>query len=359
MEATVRRLARAVQERLGSSYSFAKRQVETGRVRLNGAVATNPGELVHAGDTVEHVPDAPRMRRAGPAPPIEILHLDDDVVVVDKPAGLLVHPTIDGEQDTVLTRAAAAIERRTGRHQRVLVVHRLDRETSGVMVLALSHKAAEHLQRQFRAHTIDRRYLALVGGALDGELLVDRAIGRPRPSARRAALAPGHGGRSARTVVRPVEALGDASLVEAELGTGRTHQVRVHLAYLGHPVLADSIYGEPDEHPIRLERLALHAAVLGFVHPISGERLDFRVPLPADLSAAVARLRSRRARRPAPATPRGAPSRPGRPAGAAATTRPRPRTPRLRAGAAGPGTPAPTGRRKPARPHPPRRGPHR
>jgi 23S rRNA pseudouridine1911/1915/1917 synthase len=347
VEQPTRRLARAAQDLLASSYSHAKREVLLGHVLLNGTVITDPGALVQQGDTVEHNPNLPKRARVPKTPPIEIVHLDDNVLVVNKPAGLLVHPTAEGERDTVLSRAAAEIERRSGRHRRVLVVHRLDRDTSGVLVLALSHAAAKHLQDQFRAHGVERRYVALVRGSVAGEVLVARGIGRPRPGARRAALAPGKGGRPAHTVVRPLETLAGASLVEAELGTGRTHQVRVHLSYLGHPVLGDAVYGEPATDPVSPGRLALHAAVLGFVHPTTGERLLFRREPPHDFTHALALLRRRSPAHEAPAAP--APSRPDRRRNATASRPPRLRTPRRRGegGAPRPGGKKP--RRKPAR----------
>ncbi len=323
MGETVRRLARAAQAVLGGSYSRAKHEVLVGHVLVNGEVVTDPGALVALTDTVAHDPRLPKRVRAPRTPPIQVLYADAEVLVVNKPAGLLVHPTAEGDDDTVVSRAGAEVERRTGRHRRVHVVHRLDRDTSGVMVLALSHDAAKILQRQFRTHSVERRYLALVRGALAVEREVEREIGRPRPGARRAALAPGSGGRAARTVVRPVERLGQVTLVEAELGTGRTHQVRVHLSFLGHPVLGDSVYGDPGTDPISIGRLALHARTLGFTHPRSGERLRFDQTPPEDLRAAVARLR-RRTHGHAPATP--APRDPRR--DGAATPRPHPRTPR-------------------------------
>ncbi len=332
------------QEVLSSSYSHAKGEVLAGHVLVNGAVVSNPGAAVLPGDVVEHEPNLPRRVRPHRAPPIELLHADAEVLVVNKPAGLLVHPTIDGEQDTVISRAAAEVERRTGRHRRVHVVHRLDRDTSGVLVLALSHAAARLLQAQFRSHTVERRYLAVVRGVLHEEVLVDRGIGRPRPGARRAALAPGGGGRAARTVVRPIEVLPGATLVEAELGTGRTHQVRVHLSFLGHPVLGDAVYGDPAGDPGGAERLALHAAVLSFVHPVTGQRLTFRTEAPPDLTRLLERLRHRAPRRAA-----GPPPHAGPPATAAATTRPPRRRPRRR----GAGV-APTGARRKARPRPAR-----
>jgi 23S rRNA pseudouridine1911/1915/1917 synthase len=335
-----RRLARAAQELLASSHAHAKREVLLGHVLVNGDVVTDPGAFVGPEDLIAHDRNLPKRVRAHRASPIEVLHLDADIVVVNKPPGLLVHPTTEGERDTVVSRTAAELERRTGRHHRVLVVHRLDRETSGVLVLALSNTSARRLQAQFRAHTVERRYLALARGQLSDEVLVRRGIGRPRPGARRAALAPGRGGRSARTIVRPIERLAGATLVEAELGTGRTHQVRVHLSYLGHAVLGDSVYGDPDADPVEVARLALHATTLAFIHPTSGQRMEFRNDPPRDFIRALERLRRRA--KPAPAGQRDSakasgrrpPRRPRRPARTAAPKpsgmKRRPRPPRSR-----------------------------
>jgi 23S rRNA pseudouridine1911/1915/1917 synthase len=333
-----RRLARVAQELLASSHAHAKREVLRGHVLVNGDVVTDPGAFVGPEDLIGHDRNLPKRVRARRSPPIEVLHLDADIVVVNKPPGLLVHPTTEGEQDTLVSRTAAELERRTGRHHRVLVVHRLDRETSGVLVLALSNASARRLQAQFRAHTVERRYLALARGQLSDEVLVRRGIGRPRPGARRAALAPGRGGRPARTIVRPIERLAGATLVEAELGTGRTHQVRVHLSYLGHAVLGDSVYGDPDADPVAVARLALHATTLAFVHPTSGQRMEFRNDPPLDFIRALERLRGR-----------AKPARPGPRGSAKASGRRLPRTPRRPAGSAAPKSPGTKRRPRPPR----------
>ncbi len=351
VDVTARRLGRVVQELLGTSYSHATREVLVGHALVNGVVVTDPGALVAVADAVTHEPGLPRRAPVPRTPPIQVLHADGDVVVVNKPAGLLMHPTADGDDDTVVSRVGAEVERRTGRHRRVHVVHRLDRDTSGVLVLALTHEAAKLLQRQFRTHSVERRYLALVRGALAGEREVDRDIGRPRPGARRAALAPGGGGRAARTGFRPLEHLGPATLVEAELGTGRTHQVRVHLSFLGHPVIGDHVYGDPATDPVALGRLALHARTLAFTHPRTGERLRFDQRPPDDFLGAAARLRRRphgapEGRSEPTPTPRG----PRR--SAAATAPPRPRTPRRPAAGAPRGG---GGARRSPRPARPRR----
>jgi len=344
------RLARRLQAILGSSFSRAKREVLIGHATVDGEVVTDPGHRLRTGAVVAHQPSLPRRAARPTGPGITVLHLDDDIVVVDKPSGVLVHPTVDGEQDTVLARLVVELSKRCGRPGRVHVVHRLDRDTSGVMVLARNHAAAEHLQRQFRAHTVTRRYQALVTGDLGGEAKVDRSIGRPRPGSRRAALAPGTGGRPAYTTVKPLQRFGAATLVEAELGTGRTHQVRVHLSYLHHPVLGDAVYGDPAEDPIAAPRMALHAVHLGLVHPRTGERREFSAPLPADLAAVVTVLR-RRALAASHAHSWPPPAPPGRPQNGAATPPPPLRTRRPRGARSGPRPQDSEGRRRPARPH--------
>ncbi len=335
--APVKRLARVVQARLGCSYSHAKDEVERGHVTVNGEVVVQPGALVGPGDSVVHDPNLPRRRRPPATPRLEILHLDEHLLVVVKPAGLLVHPTRDDERDTVVTRAAGELHRRTGQRALALVVHRLDRDTSGVMVLARRHEAVTALQQQFRVHSVGRRYLAFACGHLRESRTVDAHIGRPRPSARRAALA-GGGGKPALTYLRPLELLRGATLVEAELRTGRTHQVRVHLASLGHPVLGDGVYGDAEREPVVPPRLALHAHYLSFVHPATGQRLEFHAPLPADLKELYRQLRV--------GAPKGARS--------AAATPPPPRRTRRPPAAAPPAKrPSPTTRPAPAKGRPP------
>jgi 23S rRNA pseudouridine1911/1915/1917 synthase len=342
------RLARRLQEIMGSSFSRAKREVLIGHATVDGEVVTDPGRLLRPGAAVAHQPGLPRLSARPQGPGIAVLHLDDDVVVVDKPSGLLVHPTVEGEQDTVLARLVVELSKRCGRPGRVHVVHRLDRDTSGVMVLARTHAAAEQMQRQFKTHSVTRRYHALVAGDLDSETHVDRSIGRPRPGARRAALAPGTGGRAARTQVRPLQRFGTATLVEAELGTGRTHQVRVHLSYLRHPVLGDPVYGSIADDPITVPRIALHAVHLGFVHPTTGEHLEFGVPLPDDLAAVVTVLRRRALAARGHQQPMPAP--PSRPKTGAARRPPPLRTRRPHADQPQPRLEAGKGRPRPARP---------
>ncbi len=338
------RLARRVQLLLRCSFSRARREVEVGHVLVSGTVVTEPGALVGASDTVAHNPHLPKRRRVAEIAPIRILHLDEDVVVVEKPAWVVIHPTSAHETDTVVARVEAAVERTAGSPRRVLVVHRLDRETSGVMVFALNHHAAGHLHAQLKRHLMERRYLALAAGDLGEPTTVDRGIGRPRPSARLAALGPGLGVRPAETSFEPIEQLGGATLVAATLATGRTHQVRVHLSYLGHPVLGDPVYGNPRLDPIPVPRLALHAAALGFVQPRTGEWMRFTSPLPPDLKRVVRALRQRLLR--AIALP---PAHPARPGTAAASPPPPRRRPHPLGDRGRPSQKAPAPRRRPAR----------
>ncbi len=286
-----RRLARVVQELIRSSYTHAKQQVEVGHVTVNGEVVCDPGALVADTDVIEHRPGLPRRRRVPQLPELEVLHLDASVMVVVKPSGVLAHRTRAGEADTLVARALADLGRRGVRKARVQIVHRIDRDTSGVVVLARTHEAAEHLNAQFHAHTVERRYLAVVSGPYAGGRAVDTPIGRPRPGARRTTVAAAAGGQAAHTDVEAVATTTAAALVRATLHTGRTHQVRVHLASIGHPVLGDALYGGPAEvGGVAVPRLALHAEVLGFTHPATGAAVRFEAPLPHDLAELVRRL---------------------------------------------------------------------
>jgi len=274
------RLGRAVQEKLGISFSRAKREIERGRVAVNGQTVTDPGAIVDRDDVIVHNASLPA-REARPR--IEILYSDESVVVANKPAGLLVHPTLEREKDTLVRRTADELQRRTGRRAPLWVVHRIDRDTSGIVVLARSPRAASFLQSQFRAHAVERRYRLIAVGDIKREVVVDRPIGRPEPGARREVITVARGGRSARTVVRPIERFGAETLVEAALHTGRTHQIRVHMAWLGHPVLGDALYGDPSKDPVEAPRLALHASLIEFRRPRAEEPVRVEAPFPDDL----------------------------------------------------------------------------
>ena len=219
--------------------------------------------------------------------PLSIVHEDDDVLVLDKPPFMLVHPTSPEQRETLAHGVAHHFAQR-GLRSRVRPVHRIDRDTSGLVLFANSAMAHQLLDKQLRDGEIGRAYLALVDGVMEEDSgIIDAAIARDprRPNLR--AVRPG--GEAARTRWRVAERFPTATLVEVELETGRTHQIRVHMQHAGHPVLGDRQYGRAGAEAMK--RQALHASRLSFVHPSTGERLTFDAPLPEDISHLIDRLR--------------------------------------------------------------------
>jgi 23S rRNA pseudouridine1911/1915/1917 synthase len=251
-------------------------------------------------------------------PGVVVRYADPHVVVVDKPPGLttsrspaeaaefgkrarrFLPPTLADLLPGLLARG------RPGKPPRVRAVHRLDRDTSGLVVFARTPKAEGHLGKQFRAHAIERRYLAVVRGrAQQGR--IESCLVRDRGDARRGSTPEPGAGKRAVTDVRVIEDLGNYTLVECRLETGRTHQVRIHLGEAGTPLCGDRVYdrpvhGRPLPDASGFPRTALHAAALGFDHPVTGKRMTWRSPLPDDMAKLVARLRkqNRRSRPPRP-----------------------------------------------------------
>jgi 23S rRNA pseudouridine1911/1915/1917 synthase len=222
--------------------------------------------------------------------PVGILHKDDAVVVVNKPAGMVVYPAAGHGRGTLMNALASCCGRLAGigGPLRPGVVHRLDKDTSGVMVVALDDRAYYGLVEQFRKRTIHRKYAAIVYGNLkndSGEITV--AIGRSE-SDRKKMSTRTRRGKEAITRWKVLKRLGAATLIEVRLGTGRTHQIRVHLSSIGHPVLGDRTYGRKTEVEVKgrkvfIPRQMLHAEMLGFTHPFSGEYMEFSGPMPEDM----------------------------------------------------------------------------
>ncbi|MFI5325316.1 MAG: RluA family pseudouridine synthase [Candidatus Rokuibacteriota bacterium] len=275
------------------SRAAAQRWIDGGLITVNGR-QTKPARLIRPGDVITcHVP----VREPPPVDPeplaLHVLHEDAEILVIDKPPGLVMHPGPGHWTGTLLNALVHHVghEPGDGRRARPGLVHRLDKGTSGVLVIAKTDAAHRDLSRQFRAHSVHRVYLALVAGAVRRGGLIERALGRDTRDRRRVSTR-SPATRRAVTEYRVAERLGpDATLVEARPRTGRTHQIRVHLASIGHPVLGDASYGMAPADPA-LPRAMLHAAVLGFAHPASGEYVEFRAPLPADMEHAVARCRA-------------------------------------------------------------------
>lgn len=282
---------RTVQEILTGPMQVSRRMIQK-LTRAKGILLNRRpaflGRKVRAGDMI-----AARVgvdEHAGLAPvamPLSIVHEDGDVLVLDKPPFLLVHPTSPEQRET-LSHGVAHHFDRVGVKAKVRPVHRIDRDTSGLVLFAKTALAHSRLDPQLHPGTLDRAYLALVDGAVEGDAgVVDAPIGRdPRNPQLRAVRSDGD---AARTRWRVVERFPRATLLELELETGRTHQIRVHMVHLGHPVLGDRQYGRAGTSLIR--RQALHAARLAFAHPTTGERVTFEAPLPEDMRALVERLR--------------------------------------------------------------------
>ncbi len=273
----------------GLSRSRLHSLIAEGMVTLNGA-AGRPSQRVRAGDRVTLIVPAPRVADVSPQSiHLTVVYQDAELIVVDKPAGLSVHPG-PGHPDGTLVNALLALcpdIQGVGGVIRPGIVHRLDKDTSGLIVVAKTEAVHRSLSEQIKARKVDKGYLALAIGVPDPpQGRIDAPISRdPRHRKRMAVVL---GGRDSRTAYRVLERIAGYSLLELDLETGRTHQIRVHLAYLGHPLLGDGVYGK--RSPL-LERHFLHAHRLGFQHPLSGETLELRSELPPDLAQVVEELR--------------------------------------------------------------------
>jgi 23S rRNA pseudouridine1911/1915/1917 synthase len=230
-----------------------------------------------------------------------LLHAERDLIVVDKPAGLLTMPTAPGRadyEDSVLARAREYARHKRGRQAYAGLLHRLDRGTSGALAIALSREVHAEGRLLFKAHRFDRTYLALVHGVpRHAEGAIDRPISREYEGGRRQ-VADDDEALPARTRYRVVERFADAALVELTLETGRQHQIRIHLASIGHPVLDDRVYGAGRDSARANDRPLLHAWKLGFPHPLTGRRIEVESPPPRDFAARLRRLRENRLREP-------------------------------------------------------------
>ncbi len=255
------------------------------KVRVNGKAAKAHYRL-RLGDRVQWLPpELPQTQLVAEDIPLSILYEDEAVCVIDKPAGLVVHPGAGHREHTLVHALLHHVPSLSQLSKdRPGIVHRLDKETSGVMVVAKTNAAHMHLARQFKDHTIERRYVALVDGevAFD-EGVIDIPIRRHKTDRRRMAVGFSDDAKEARTAYKVMKRCGAFTAVALTPQTGRTHQLRVHLAHLGHPVLGDPVYGRKKN----FARLALHAEALGFKHPVTAERMHFSSSLPAEMQEAL------------------------------------------------------------------------
>ena len=248
-----------------------------GRVLVDGVVPAKAGMKLKAGMAVRlTLPDAAPARAEAEDIPLRILYQDDDVAVVFKPSGMVVHPAAGNETGTLVNALLARLDNLSGIGGEIRpgIVHRIDKDTSGLLLVAKNDRAHVSLSEQIKAHTVHRVYRAVViGGFKQDEGSVDGPIGRHPVDRKKMAIVPD--GRPATTHWRVLERLRGATLVECRLTTGRTHQIRVHMASIGHPVLGDPVYGpKKSPYPVTGGQL-LHAARIGFVHPATGEEMLF------------------------------------------------------------------------------------
>jgi len=285
---------RLVRQHPAMSRRKARDVIEKGQVTVDGRPVREPGREVAEGADVLFDPNRKALSRARCSLPV--LHEDEHVIVVDKPAGLLTVPSAPGlhDEDTALGRVqeyARRVKPRGGYAERV---HRLDRDTSGVLAFALSREARAGLIDTFRHHRIERGYLAIVEGEPNAESgTIDAPLREAWVSGRRGVARPGEEQRPARTHWRVRERLPGAALLEVRLETGRQHQIRVHLAHVGLPLVGDPVYGRPARGRPLARRPMLHAFRLAFAHPVTGERVSAESPPPPDFLRALDALRRR------------------------------------------------------------------
>lgn len=306
-------------EEAALSRSRLAKLIEAGAVRIDGVVVPDAKARVAEGALVEIEIEAPQdSHMEAEAIPLDVVWEDDDLIVVNKPAGMVVHPapgTPSGTLVNALIHHCGESLSGVGGAKRPGIVHRIDKETSGLLVVAKSDRAHHGLAAQFEAHSAERRYLAICYGVPEasdprlrgvrgtsfetgGVLKIQTGLARHRTDRQRQAVT-FEGGRHAVTRVRVLQKLGEppaAALVECRLETGRTHQIRVHMAHVGHGLIGDPVYGgrrklsekavgPAAERAAGFGRQALHAASLGFVHPVTGEALSFEAPMPDDMQA--------------------------------------------------------------------------
>ena len=317
-------LARAVPEQADLSRTRLMRMIAEGAVSRDGVAVTDPKARVAEGQVYDlRLDPAVATETLAEAIPLVVVHEDADLIVIDKPAGMVVHPapgTPSGTLVNALLAHCGDTLSGVGGTRRPGIVHRIDKDTTGLLVVAKSDRAHHGLAQQFEAHTVTRRYLAVCHGVPDasdprlrgqrgvafetgGVIRIATGLDRHRTDRQRQAVVADGAGRHAVTRARVVETFfGVAALVECWLETGRTHQIRVHMTHAGHALLGDPVYGGPRRFSARVvgeraagiangfPRQALHAATLGFVHPVTRAKMEFASLLPEDMSALIAAL---------------------------------------------------------------------
>ncbi|MFB0613451.1 RluA family pseudouridine synthase [Aurantiacibacter poecillastricola] len=290
------RLDKALAEATELSRERVKALIAEGKIEVEGKVATNASMKVEAGAAfLIHLPPPSNPQARPQDIPIAVTYEDEHLIVVDKPAGMVVHPAAgnpDGTLVNALLHHCRGQLSGIGGVARPGIVHRIDKDTSGLLVVAKSDAAHEGLARQFADHSLERAYLAVCGGhPVPPSGTVNARLGRSDANRKKMAVLPDESsrGKHAVTHYRTLERLDHCTLIECRLETGRTHQVRVHLASIGHALIGDPVYGRtpaalrPVLKGLGFQRQALHAARLGFIHPVTGNHLSFASEIPSDM----------------------------------------------------------------------------
>jgi len=277
------------------SRSRIQQLIEQGNVLLNGKICTSKKEIVKLGDRVFlEIPAAQPLDLQPENIPLDILYEDDSLLIINKPAGLVVHPAPGHPQGTLVNAILAHCPTLPGIGgvQRPGIVHRLDKDTTGAIVIAKTDQAHQHLQAQLKAKTARREYLGVVYGSPRTESgTIDLPIGRHPIDRKKMAVVPVDSGRAARTLWQVQERLGNYTLMYFQLETGRTHQIRVHSAHIGHPIVGDPVYSSGRSVGVNLPGQALHALRLRLQHPVTKELIDVMAPLPAAFTKLLEALR--------------------------------------------------------------------
>ena len=280
------------------SRSRLQKLIEQGYIQLNGQICTNKNTKVGQGDRLKiTIPDIQPLELSAEAIELDILYEDEYLIIINKPADLVVHPAPGHESGTLVNALLHHCPNLAGIGgiQRPGIVHRLDKDTTGAIVIAKTDQAHQHLQAQLKTKTARREYIALVHGVPKSETgTIDLPIGRHRSDRQKMAIiAVEKGGRNAVTHWQVKERLGNYTLMEFRLETGRTHQIRVHSSHIGHPILGDPLYSSGRSIGINLPGQLLHAYRLILIHPVTGESLEAIAPLPAIFPKVLAILRQR------------------------------------------------------------------
>ena len=276
------------------SRSFVQKLLEKGAVTVNGKVCDSKKYKVNEGDEIEiTVPEPEELKIEAENIPLDIVYEDDDLMVVNKPRGMVVHPAVGNENGTLVNAIMYHCGDRLSSINGVIrpgIVHRIDKDTSGLLMIAKNDMAHESLSQQLAEHSITRRYEALVFNNFnEDEGTVDAPIGRD-PKNRLKQAVTSQNSKHAVTHWRVLERFGKYTLVEAKLETGRTHQIRVHMSYIKHPLVGDFVYG-PSKQPFSVEGQLLHAKILGFVHPRTGQYMEFERPRPEIFEETLNKIR--------------------------------------------------------------------